>query len=453
MLKGHVNCADLLCNKTICNLCRMRIQFFPLVALIALSCEKPSETDVDRYRKAEEAMHTLLDKGNFFELRDILKERADSISPSKFQFFSAFVQNAFNQNSLSKETIDGLLETRHNLPDSLVAELMLLQRDNYIKAFDYKNAATTGQQLIERFDSLFDEGKIHSIKNKNTIYGGLIQTPPQTTIATEGSTIEWKRDKVGLMTLPVSIGSSSYDFIFDTRAGISVIMKSYAEKLKLRMPGVRYQEGSGITGNTFEAELGIADSLTIGNINVYNVVFQVLPDEILSFPSMDYSIKGIIGFPLIVQWKRFRIDQSGTITLLASNDTASFQNLAFDEAAIVLRTQAANDTLSFYLDSGANHSELFSNFYFERESLVKQTANVDTIEVGGVGGVQKKQVYTLPTLDLQIDNLNATLHDIQVLTKPTYQGQKHYGNIGQDVLSQFKEIVFDFDAMSLRVMK
>ena len=424
--------------------------FLSLITLFVLSCrERLAQKDFNLDQETEKKLQSLLDKREYFELRGSLMKYQDSVSQAKYQFFSAFLQNAFNQNSLSIKTIGDLMKTEHNLPDSLVAELMLIQRDNYIKVFNYKNAAAIGEQVIDRFKNLFDEKKIHAIKNKNTIYQGLIHTPSQKTIATENGIIKWKRDKVGLMTVPVATGALTHNFIFDTRAGISVIMRSYAEKLKLRMLGVRYLEGSGITGKTFEAELGIADSLMLGNIKVFNVVFQVLPDEILSFPSMDYSMKGIIGFPVIVQWRNFRINQNGTITILSKPNTASLQNLAFDESAIVLRTRADDDTLSFYLDSGANHSELFYNYFLEKESLLKQIARIDTIEVGGVGGIEKKQVYTLPTFNLQIGDKKAELKDIQVLTKPTYQGQKYYGNLGQDLFTQFTEITFDFDGMSM----
>ena len=228
-------------------------------------------------------------------------------------------------------------------------------------------------------------------------------------------------------------------------------MESYADKLKLRMLGVRYMEASGTTGKTFESELGIADSMMIGNIKVFNVVFQVLPDEILSFPSMDYSMNGIIGFPVILQWRHFQINQNGTITILSEPDTTSLQNIAFDESAVVLHTRADDDTLSFYLDSGANHSQLFSKYFLKQDSLIKRIAQIDTVEVGGVGGIEKKEVYTLPAVTLQIGNRGIELKDIQVLTKPTYPGQKYYGNLGQDVLSRFTEITFDFNRMSLSV--
>jgi hypothetical protein len=424
--------------------------FLSLIILIFTACgERSAQSGFKPATETEKRLQALLDKREYFALRDVLKTCRDSVSPDQYQFFSAFVQNAFNRNTLSIETVQNLLKTRQKLRDPQLAELMLLQRDNYIKIFDYKNAAAAGKIVIERFASLFDEKKIHGIRNKNTIYEGLADTPSQKTIIPENTVINYKKDKVGLMTLPVSIGGETHDFIFDTRAGISVIMKSYAEKLKLSMPGVRYLEGSGITGNTFEAELGIADSLMVGNVKVFNVVFQVLPDEILSFPSMDYSMKGIIGFPVIVQWRNFRINQNGTITLHHSSDATSFHNLAFDESAIVLQTRADDDTLSFYLDSGANHSELFSNYFFEKESLLKQIARIDTVEVGGVGGTKKRHVYTLPRFTLEIGEKAAALSDIQVLTAPTYAGQKYYGNLGQDLLGQFSEVALDFDAMSL----
>jgi hypothetical protein len=316
--------------------------------------------------------------------------------------------------------------------------------------FDYKNAAASGKQVMQQFKTVFDEKKILAIENKNTIYEGLAETPYQKTILPQNPIIQFKRDKVGLITIPVATGSINYDFIFDTRAGMSTIMKSYARKLNLRMLGVRYLEGSGVTGNTFEAELAVADSLMIGNVKVFNVVFQVLPDEILSFPSIGYSLNGIIGFPVIVQLRRLRIHNNGTITIpTAENHTLPNQNLAFNESAMVVRAGADNDTLSFYLDSGATSSELFSNYFVEKESKVKQAARIDTVEVGGVGGIKKKQVYTLPTFSLRIGDKDGLLKNIQVLTTPTYPGQKYYGNLGQDLLSQFSEITLDFDGMSV----
>lgn len=428
----------------------MKSVILSFLVLLIFSCDErsnPAEFNLDS--EMDKKLMALAKKREYFELRDILAKYPESISPFEHQYFSAFVQNAFNQNALSNITISSLLRTQHRLPDSLLAELIFIQRDNYIKMFAYKDAAESGKKLAEKAKEVFDERKRYNIENKNIIYDGLVNTLPQKTVLKPNAVVKWTRDKVGLMAVPVTFQDTTHDFIFDTRAGISVIMKSYAEKLKLRMPGVRYLEGSGITGKTFEAELGIADSLMIGDIKIYNVVFQVLPDEILSFPSMAYAMKGIIGFPVIVQWRRFQIHQNGFISVLNDPDTSSYQNLAFDESAMVLHTRADNDTLSFYVDSGANHSELFYNYFRENDKHVKQVARIDYVEVGGVGGLQKKTVYTLPGLSLQINNKKAALKDIQVLTSATYPDQKYYGNLGQDLLSQFNTMTFDFEFMSL----
>lgn len=421
-----------------------------LIALLILSCaDRSSKTEVNLDPQIAKKMLSLLRDREYFDLRTLIDKHHDNISTIDQKIFSAFIQNGFNQNTESNTTINELIKEENKLADSVVVELMLVQRDNHIKLFDYKNAAATGDQIVDRFKNHFDEEKLHHIENKNKIYRGLHDTPAQRTVVTGDGTIKWKRDKVGLMRMSVSSGGTTDDFIFDTRAGISVIMRSYAEKLKLRMTGVRYEEGSGITGKTFEAELGIADSLTIENLKCYNVVFQVLPDEILSFPSIDYSMHGIIGFPVITQWKHLRINNNGVITILKQADEASPQNLAFDEAAIVLHTRADEDTLSFYLDSGANNSELFANYFAEKQSKVKQVAKVDSVEFGGVGGIQKKEVYTLPVLNFQIGDKVAALKELHIATKPPYTGQKYYGNLGQDLLSQFAEITFDFERMSM----
>jgi hypothetical protein len=424
--------------------------FLFLIAFI-VSCDRRSAERFLPDHDAEKTLHALLEKREYFDLRDFLMKYPRSVPSTKYHYFSAFLQNAFNQSALSIETINDLMKTEHELPDSLVAELLMVQRDNYVKTFNYKNAAETGKQIIEQFGNLLDERTIDDLRNNNRIYEGLTESPSQRTLLKQNANINWKRDKVGLMTIPVATDEASHDFIFDTRAGISVIMKTYANKLKLRMLGVRFREGSGTTGKTFESELGIADSLMIGDIKVFNVVFQVLDDEILSFPSMDYSMKGIIGFPVIVQWQHFQINQSGTITILDEPDTSSFQNIAFEESAVVLHARGDDDTLSFYLDSGANHSQLFANYFLKRNSKIRQVARIDTIEVGGVGGIDRKEVYSLPTFTIQIGDKTAALKDLQVLTKPTYPGQKYYGNLGQDVLADFAQITLDFDRMSLSV--
>ena len=163
-------------------------------------------------------LHDLLEQHEYFGLRDLLIEVRKSVPSAKFYFFSAFIQNAFNQNTLSIETVNNLMNTEHNLPDSLVAALLMVQRDNYIKTFNYKNAAETGKRIIEQFQNLLEKKEIDDIRNNNKIYEGLKESPSQKTILKENAIVKWRRDKVGLMTIPVATDGESHDFIC-TRGG------------------------------------------------------------------------------------------------------------------------------------------------------------------------------------------------------------------------------------------
>mgnify|MGYP005811472651 CR=1 FL=1 len=423
-----------------------------LLSFVIISCGDRSVRNGTYDDVLVRKMSILLNRHEHFLTRQMVNKHRHNIPPAELGLYTAFIQNGLNQTIASNATINELINSDHQLTDSLLIQLKLIQRDNFIKLFDYRKAAATGRELMAKFPDALDSLTSHRIANKNRIYEGLQDTPAQRTVWRGAGVVKWTRDKIGLMTIPVATTDITEGFALDTRAGISTIMRSYADKLKLRMTGVTYEEGSGITGRTFQTELGIADSLSIGDLKVYNVVFQVLPDELLSFPSIDYSIKGIIGFPVILQWKHFTINnEAGSLTLLKESDSASLTNLAFDEAAIVLQTYSDKDTLQFYVDTGATSSELFYNFFNEKTSLVKRNARTDSIEVGGAGGIETKLAYILPTLNLTVGNNQATLQDVHILTKPTYKGQNYHGNLGHDFFRQFKEITFDFNKMSISV--
>ena len=132
-----------------------------------------------------------------------------------------------------------------NLNDTLKAALLLLQRDNYIKMFDYAKAAEAGRRALN-YKQIFSSSKLHEIENLQLIYEGLSSLPAQRLELQNEKVIHWKKDKVGLMNVSVKTNGTAFDFVFDTRASISTIMRSYAKKLNLRMLNVLYKESSGI---------------------------------------------------------------------------------------------------------------------------------------------------------------------------------------------------------------
>ena len=72
------------------------------------------------------------------------------------------------------------------------------------------------------------------------------------------------------------------------------------------------------------------------------------------------------------------------------------------------------------------------------------------IQLGRAGGIQKKEVYYLPSLHLKIGNKEVILDSVDILTQKIFPGEKFYGNIGNDFTSQFNELVLNFDYMYIK---
>jgi hypothetical protein len=395
-------------------------------------------------------LDSLLAKHEFFLMRELFDKVSPQLSTTNKLTYKAFIDNAFNNVSASNEAIEQLLSLDDtSLSDTVRVKLLLTQRDNYTKLYNYKAASETDATLLEKYAGVMDSLSTKHIRNLDILFSAVANTPAQQSELRADVIIPWKRNSVGLMEIPVRTSLESYDFIFDTRASVSTLTRTYAEKLNLRMIDAPYEESSGITGNTFAAYPAVADSIVIDNLVVRNVIFQVVPDEILSFPSINFRINGIIGFPVIKQWGEVQINKNGTMTIPKIRSKSSLHNLAFDESTTVINLRTDLDTLSFHFDSGATSSLLYSNYLEKFKDHVTSNASVEQTQVGGAGGIKQSENYVYPIFTVYAGGRKVDLKNVQVLTAPAYPGQKYYGNIGQDLLNQFDEIVMNFEEMFL----
>ena len=204
----------------------------------------------------------MLDRKEYFRLDALLKFLNDSIDKKQGLGFQSFVDNAFNRNEESLNDMDTLLKYYDsNLPDSINTILEVLRGDCTFKTFQYAKAAQTDSVLLSRYKQSFDSGKVSDMKNYFLMYNALKDISPQRTTITDSAVIHWKKDKLGLIEIPVKCNSSIYSCIFDTRANISSISQTFATKIGLEILPVSYEEGSCITGIRFKTGLGVADSL------------------------------------------------------------------------------------------------------------------------------------------------------------------------------------------------
>lgn len=416
------------------------------VLFLIISCDNKQPAASPDHSAFEKRLQILLHEGEYFKLKSELQKNKAVLPDIKSDFYKAFVESAFNNSKEAISLTESLLKNRIlHFNKTARIELMMLLRDNYFKAFRYNKAAEIGRELLkEHKGSLGD--KLYSIKNNLLIHEGL-KNIPQQQVVLKKTALKWKRNKLGLMEIPIKTNASTFGIVFDTRAHISTVTEGFAKRLGLKMLEASFEESSGITGIKFKSRLGVADSLYIGQVLIKNVVFQVLPDEQLHFPAFNYTLDGILGFPVITQLKEIHIFRDGNFVISPVSTAAHLNNLAFDGSTTVISAVNDTDTLSFHFDTGATGTEFYSNYFSRFEAKVKSIGKAGTVKTGGAGGSKKAAVYTLPIVNLTIGQKKIQLKDIPVRTEAIYKGQKYNGNIGQDVVKQFDEMTLNFESM------
>ncbi len=421
----------------------------PVFLLFLLSCgQKADRIAAKSHPDFVNGLQTLLDQKEYFRLETKLKAAGDSLLPADRLYFRVQLDNAFNRNDSSIAGILQLLDSNAApLPDSARANLLLLLADGYFKTFQYALAARADSLLLNRYEKMLDTNRLEDLRNHLLIYNALRDIPPQEVIIPDSSSLRWTRDRIGLIEIPLSASGHTYSSIFDTRANVSSISETFARKLGLKMLNVSYRESSGITGIEFKTGLGVADSLSLGKIRLRHVVFQVMPDSVLYIAPIHFALNILIGYPVIEQLREIHIFSNGHMDFPARPVSRSWHNLALDHLDPVLFLRTDKDTLCFHFDLGASSSQLYSR-YFEKYKLeILRQGHAKTVEFGGAGGIEKKSVYVMPSVNFYLGSRKAVLDSVDILTEKISPGEMFYGNIGQDFVKLFPELILNFKDM------
>ncbi|XZF15370.1 aspartyl protease family protein [Chitinophagaceae bacterium MMS25-I14] len=403
------------------------------------------------HAKGQKELREHLDNADFFRLQESLNKYQYRLDLDVRLYFCAFADNAFNRNELSNRRIDSFLHIRNNdWYEKEIAELLQVQRDNYIKTFRYREAAATGKLLLSRYTAAIDTGALTDIANSNKIWDAVSSVPPQTIDVHTDLSIPIHKDKSNLWNVAVAAGSFKDDFIFDTGANISTVSASVADKMKLHRIHTSFYV-NGFQGVMVKSDIGIADSINIGGLVVRHVIFMIMPDNALNFPQISYTIHGIIGFPVINAMKEVQLYKKGVLVIPARPAPLPGympQNLALHGLYPMIRARTNNDWLNFHFDTGAGVTDMF-NTYFDRYSRwITRRGKQKITEFGSAGGSRKMEAYELKNFHLYIGGKDATLSAVTILTLPIKSDPELvYGNIGLDVVEQFDEMVINWESM------
>lgn len=266
------------------------------------------------------------------------------------------------------------------------------------------------------------------------------------------------RDAAELPLAAVVIEGQPQPVILDTGANLSVIVRSRAAALGLRMLDAQVSVASPVAEQT-PVQLAVADRLEIGGAAFRNVVFLVLPDEALTFAQGRYKIDAILGFPVLSRLGRLTFSSSEAGETMAfqpsarRSDPANPPNLLVDGLTpkVIACLRPENAPIQLALDSGAQTSSLRPRFAEAFPGRVV-AASASTEAVGGVGGAVMRESRAIPTLDLSFgQNASVSLADVPLNIESLNQPGDH-GRIGQDVLRARGGYVLDFGTMRFELI-
>jgi hypothetical protein len=377
-----------------------------------------------------------------------LDQRKTELDSLQARYFQVFVYNGGNRNPEAiREGEELLLKDSARLTDSCKSALLHLLSDAYFKIFQYRASGHADHQILERYARVSDSGSLAETRNHLMICQALAHEAAQTVDIPDSSVIAWTRDRLGLIEIPLSCRGETYEGIFDTRANISSISQTMARRMGLRMMDLSYEEGSSTTGIRFKTGLGIADSLLMGHLLFRHVLFQVMPDSILYIAPIHFSLNIIIGIPVIAAMGQVDLYKEGRMVIPLHPVPGRLRNFFMDGLDPIIVLRKGPDTLNFHFDLGATSSVLYAAFFDRYQPEILRHGLKKNVEFGGAGGVRTKEVYILPSLKLQLGESLAVLDSVSVMTRKIYPQEKFYGNLGQDLIAGFRELILNFQDM------
>lgn len=407
-------------------------------------------------QSSTEKIGELLNKQAYFELkRELDKTDGSEVNPIIWHIAKAFTGTYFNRPEEAMPSIGALLSSYQDQigPDNIIGMLSLLV-ENYTNQRDYAKAAELCGSLADQFASSAELAESFSSGAK--LYAELAGVPAQQVEKSTGS-VRFQRDQAGLVTVPVtdSKGNDS-PFILDTGAGYSIIPESRAADFNLKMVADSVYVVGGVAGTW--SKIGVAETVTIGDVRLRNVIFCVLPDSTLSVEyngKNRYDLGGLIGWDVIRAFDNLVFDNSsGTLSFNVPMQTppAVTGNLMAAGLHPYIEVMSGTDRLVFDMDTGANVGMLTYRYGQQYPNRIAGAAS-GTVQGGGIGGVTSEKVYQLSNFPLTV-GAPRIIPSIEVLAGEDwyYSNQLSVpvdGVLGQNIIQLYDRMIIDIPTMSV----
>jgi predicted aspartyl protease len=387
-----------------------------------------------------------------FRLRELEARLAKMQPGPERDYFTGVLANRTGRVAESVRLLNGALPNiRESNPSRAELALETLA-DDHTKAFDYPAAGRAYDDLLAHFTAQIDPAQLPGIKDTADLLRMLGETAAQTITWGGPVSLGTERNVLGSANVSLTVNGVQEQWLLDTGANLSVVSKSFAQRLGLRILTGTARTRGGVTGIENPLSLAVLGDLPIGGATLHNVVVLVLDDANLNiqYSANDkYQINGIIGYPVFQALGAIKfLHDGGFIAGKAARTAAPGARMYMKELKPVIECTIAGKKLPFTFDTGASSSDLSVRYYnLFRSSSVGWKQSAD--KVSGAGGVVSRTIYVQPKLLLGVGDRTVTLTDVSI--SPSLTGAPNdelFGNLGQDAAAKFDSFTLDFVKMT-----
>jgi predicted aspartyl protease len=229
---------------------------------------------------------------------DDLEARLPTMEPGpERDYFAGVLANRAGRTPESIRLLNSVLPSlRTARPDRAAVALQALA-DDYTKSFQYGDAAQVYDDLLTHFSSHLKSAELKGTKDDAGLARILREAPPQTLTWDGPIKLKTERNPLNSLNVELTVNGVEGPWLLDTGANLSVVSKSFAERLGLKFLSGVAQTQAGLTGIENPLRVALLPTLQMGGATLRNVVVMVLEDANLNINlgKQPYQINGIIG--------------------------------------------------------------------------------------------------------------------------------------------------------------
>lgn len=194
--------------------------------------------------------------------------------------------------------------------------------------------------------------------------------------------------------------------------------------------------------------IGIADSMSVGELTFKNILFSVVPDNARDANPIKNSV--ILGSSFLRLVGEMRFDNKAHTICFPARYQERPSNLSVDGSDYhFIKGTFLGDPLVFHLDLGASSSSLNATYFMEHQDDIRKKYKARSASVSGLGGSRAYTAYNVPNPEIFIGEARFAPRVLMIRTISFSDIPGTHGRLGTDFFLSFDKVVFNLQRLYL----